>query len=99
STGRQLRATVEHADVIESQKSAFKNIVSQFVFTVHPPGKVHQQLLKLAFQKLTITLAPEGFLEEIDLPDRLAMHRRIDIAEVPLVGGNLSVGMEINLVG
>src|SRR3954469_21231831 len=88
-------AAVEHPDVIQSKKSAFEKILARFILAVHPPGKVHEQFVELAFQKGTILDAAVRLLQQIDLPDRLAVHRRIDIAEIPLVGGNLSVGMKI----
>jgi hypothetical protein len=43
AAGRQRRAAVEDADVVEPQKTALEGIVAGAVLAVHPPGKVESQ--------------------------------------------------------
>ena len=51
SAGRQRFAAVEHADVVESQETALKNVPALRVLAVDPPGEIEQQLVKNAFEK------------------------------------------------
>ena len=46
AAGRQRRAPVEHPDVVEAEKPPLEDVLSIGVFTIHPPGKVQQQLVK-----------------------------------------------------
>ena len=46
---------VEQPDIIHSQKSAFKNIISLLVFPVYPPGKIQEQFQENGFQEFDIT--------------------------------------------
>jgi len=46
---RGVVAAVKHADIIQAQKSPFKNIVAVTVFPVYPPGKIDEQFLKNPF--------------------------------------------------
>jgi hypothetical protein len=95
AAGRQGLAAVEAADVVESQEATLEDIASLFVLAIDPPGEVEQQLLKNAFEKhqvagvgrvamLSLTALPAIDLE--DAKRRPGVHRRIDIAELPLVG-------------
>src|SRR6476619_7388412 len=40
------RATIEHAYVVQAEKSALKNIHSRSVLAVHPPSEVQWQLVE-----------------------------------------------------
>ena len=46
AAGRQRRTPVEHPDVVEAEKPPLEDVLSIGVFTIHPPGKVQQQLVK-----------------------------------------------------
>ena len=48
---RQLRAAVEDADIIQTEKAALKDVASRNIFAVHPPREIEQQLLENAFQE------------------------------------------------
>jgi hypothetical protein len=52
-----------------------------------------------ALQEVPIPLAAEGLLGDVDQPRCFAVDRRIDVAEVPLVRGDLPARVEIDLVG
>src|SRR5450432_2903889 len=90
---RQLMTAVEHRDVVEAEEASLKNIVPFAVYLVHPPGEIDQQLMKALFQKLAIGLARSNTVHVVDAPDGPGMNRRIQIRELPLIGGNLAVRM------
>ncbi len=93
SFGQRL-AAIEDADVIEPEKAAGKDVLAARVFAIDPPGEVDQQFLKRAGQEhLVALLRRTGRF--VDLPHAPGMHRRIDVAEMPFVGGDLAAGMHV----
>ena len=98
AAGRQLRAAVEHPDVVEPEEAALKDVAAGDVLAVHPPGEVEQQLLKDAFEERHVA-APAAPLR-FDLVDAVRgprVHRRVDVVERPLVGRQLTVRMHVAL--
>src|SRR5205814_2836064 len=94
AAGGQLRAAVEDADVVETQKAAGEDVAPGGVLTIDPPVEVQHQALKRAFQKSQVGPAQRSLV--LVQPERSkGVHRRIDVAEVPLVGGNLSARVEV----
>ncbi len=67
------------------------------VFAVDPPGEVEQELVKDALQERAVGPAGDALLDLIDTPGRPGMHRWVDIAERPLVGGQLAIGVHVPL--
>src|SRR5205823_8665146 len=55
----EFLAAVDHRDVIETEKTARKDIVALAIDLVHPPGKINQQLVETAFEKQAIRLRSE----------------------------------------
>ena len=51
TSGGQRCAAVEDPDIVQAQKTAFKDIAAGPVFAVDPPGKIEHQFLKGLFQK------------------------------------------------
>src|SRR6516162_9543128 len=96
AAGRQRLAAIEHADVVESEESALENIAPGCILAVHPPGEIEQQLVEDALEKRQISgirwFAPllSFAVDREHAPSGPGMHRRIDVAEVPLVGGELA---------
>src|ERR1700726_4555904 len=84
-------ASVEHADVIETKKTALENIVTLRVFAIHPPGESEKHFVKNCLQKCAVAFAGLLPLDLVDPPGGPGQHRRIHIAEIPFVSGNLSV--------
>src|SRR5258708_7105514 len=82
-------------------KASTRNNASQppisRIFAAYRPGKVHHQLMDATLQKCAITLAFALMANLVNTPRRPGMYGRIDIAERPLVGGDLSVGMHVPL--
>ena len=51
AAGRQRRAAVEDADVVEAEEAALEDVVALRVLAVHPPGEVEQQLVEDALEE------------------------------------------------
>ena len=93
----------KHANVVQTEEAALKNVSSLRVLAIDPPGEIQQQLLKHALEKhevarvFRIRLAA---LVAIDLKHpkrRPGMHRRIHVAKRPLVGRQLTVRVHVPL--
>ena len=82
----KLHVSVECANIIESQKTSAKYVVSLFVFTVYPPGKIEKQFLKNTFKERNVGLPIYFFINLINAEGRPGMNRRINVAEVPFIG-------------
>ena len=92
----QRRAAVEHADVVETEEAALEHVVAGAVLAVDPPGEVHQQLGEGVLQEVDVAGAAVALLvAEIDLNRRVGVHGRVDVAEVPLVGRDLAVRVQV----
>ena len=100
AVGQVRIAAVEYANVIHAEEAALEYTIAVFIFLVHPPGEVEQQLVKDLFQKLAIA---HGIFHErlrfVYAPRSPRVHGRIDIAERPLVSRHLPVGVHVPLLG
>ena len=85
---RQVGA-VDRPDVVQAEEAALEHVAAAAVFEVDPPGEVDQQLVEDPAQKVDVAAAVDGE----DLQGRPGLDRRVDVAEVPLVGGQGPVGM------
>ena len=94
---RQGLGAVKHADIIKTEEPTFEHVHALRILAVHPPGEVQQQLVKDLLQEPTVRLASNPVLDLVDSPCRPRMDRRVGIAESPLVGGNLPIGMHVPL--
>ena len=97
AAGRQRRAAVEHADVVEAQEAALEDVPPRAVLAVDPPGEVQQQLLEAALEPVPVALARLRLFQAVGEDGGPGMHRRVDVAEVPLVGRDLAVGVHVPL--
>ncbi len=91
----QRRAAVEHADIVQAEEAALEDVPARHVLAVDPPGEVQQQLVKDALQENQVGLAAALAIDLVNAPRRPGVHRRIDVAEVPLVGRHLAVGVHV----
>ena len=57
AAGRQRRAAVEDADVVQAQEAALEDVPPGAVLAVDPPGEVQQQLLEAALEPVPVALA------------------------------------------
>jgi hypothetical protein len=55
--GRQRFGTVEHADVIETKKSARKKIFTVDILAVDPPREIKQKFLESALEEIAVAVA------------------------------------------
>ncbi len=72
---------VDRADVIQAEEAALKHAPVTGVLAVDPPGEVDQQLVEDPGQEIEVAAAVDGE----HLQRRPRVHRRVDVAEVPLV--------------
>src|ERR1700722_9144244 len=65
----QRSGAVEDADIVETEKAAFKYVLAFGIFAIHPPGKIQQKLKEHAFQKIAIFFSLYASGNFIDPPD------------------------------
>ena len=97
--GGQRCAAVEYADVVEAEEAALEQVLAEPVLTVRPPGKIQQQLVEGRLEKINIGLASQGLLGAMEEQGCPGMDRRVHVAEVPFVGGDLVAGVQVNTAG
>ena len=94
AAGGQRRAAVEDADVVEAQEAAGEDVAAVGVLAVQPPVEVERETVERALQELAV-LAPEAALPVEQEQRRPGVDGRVDVAEVPLVGRHLAVGVGV----
>ena len=92
---RQRRAAIEDANVVEAQEAAFEKVLAEPVLAVCPPREIQRELGEDACQELQIRFAAERLLRPMQEYRGPGVHRRVDVAEVPFVGGHLSGRMQV----
>ena len=97
AAGRQRRAAVEDADVVEPEEAAFEDVRALGVLPVHPPGEVQHQFLEYALEEEPVTDATAFLLDLVDTPCGPRVHRRVHVAQRPLVRWKLAVRMHVPL--
>src|SRR5580704_13564184 len=98
AAGRESRTAVEDADVVQPKKAALKEIIAKAVFTVHPPTEVEHQLGKRTLEEINIAFPRSSLFRPVHKYGGPSMHRRIHIAEVPLIGRDLAGWVEEELL-
>ena len=93
--GTEGRRAVEHADIVEAEKAALKDVLAFDVLPVHPPREIDQQLVKHAHQKFAVRLALNARRNFVNAPRRPGVHGRIHIRKIPLVGGQFAVRVHV----
>src|ERR1700730_24983 len=92
--GQRLR-TVEHTDVIEAQKAALKYVHAIRVLAIYPPREIQQEFMKYTLEEAPVGAPAYAFFNLVDAPRRPGMHRRVDVAKRPFIGGQLPVRMHV----
>ena len=95
AAGRQRGAAVEDADVVEAEEAALEHVLAEAVLAVDPPGEVQQELVEGRPEELHVRFAAQRLLGAVEEQGRKGVDRRIDVAEVPLVRGHLTVGVQV----
>src|SRR2546429_9670692 len=67
------------------------------VLAIDPPREVEEQLVEHLLQELAIALSTPPALDPVHAERRPRVHRWVDVAERPLVGGDLAVRMPVPL--
>ena len=65
AAGRQRRAAIEDADVVEPEESALEQVAAAAVLAIHPPGEVQQQLVEDALEPVDVAVAAVRLLEPV----------------------------------
>ena len=91
----QRRRAIEDPDVVQAQEPALEQVAVIGVLAVHPPGEVRQQPVEHPRQELAVALTPDLRLALVHVQRRPRRHRRVHIAEVPLIRRHLAVRMQI----
>src|SRR5215469_2368015 len=94
--GREFRAPIKYTDVVQSEEPAGKNVSSLRILAIYPPLEVQHQPLEGTFQETNIRTA-ELRLNSVEKQSCPGVHRRVHVAEVPFVCGNLTVRMGIQI--
>ena len=93
--GRQLRAAVEDADVVETEEAALEHVLAEAVLAIHPPREVQQELGEGVTEEFHVSLAALRLLGAVEEQGGEGVHRRVHVTEVPLVGGDLPVRVQV----
>src|SRR5436190_20987809 len=80
---------VDRADIVQTEKAALEQVVSLAVLPVDPPGEVDQQLVEDPADEIDVPAT----VDRENLQRRPRLHRRVDIAEVPLVSRQRPIRM------
>src|SRR5271169_40488 len=97
TSGRQRRTAVKNADIVEAEKPALEEAAAEAVLAVHPPAEIRRQPAEHSLQEVEIGLAAHRLLHAVEKDRCPGLDRRIDIAEVPLIGRDLSGRMQVSL--
>ena len=97
AAGRQRGAAVEHADVVEAEEPALEQVLAVGVLAVEPPREVQHQLLEGVAQEVRLLLAARARSRGVGEQGGPGVHGRVDVAEVPLVGGDLPARVQVHI--
>ncbi len=95
AAGREGGRAVEDADVVQAEETALEDVLPLQVLAVDPPGEVQQELLEHALEEDAVAGPPDALLDLVDAPGRPGVDGRVDVAEGPLVGRDLAVGVHV----
>ena len=93
AAGGQRGAAIEDADVVQAEEAALEHVLAEAVLAVDPPGEVQHELVEDRLQEVDVSLTTPGLLVAIQEQARKGVDRGVHVAEVPLVGGHLPVGV------
>ena len=96
AAGGKRGAAVEDADVVEAQEAPLEDVLAEAVLAVHPPGEVQEQLVEGRPEEIEVGLAAQGLLGAVQEERRKGVDRGVHVAEVPLIGGHLAAGVQVD---
>src|SRR6516225_4960598 len=97
TTGRQWRTAVEDADIIESEKPAFKKAPAKAILAIDPPAEIGGEPAEHPLQETEIGSAVQRLLHAVEKNSRPGLYWRVDVAEIPLIGRDLTGRVQIDL--
>jgi hypothetical protein len=77
AAGRQRRASVEDADIVESQESPLEDVTAFGVLAVDPPGEVQHQLVEDRLEKDAVEPWQITIVAGLGLGGRIRRNRRL----------------------
>ena len=92
---RQWGAAVENPDVVESEKATLENVLAKTILAVNPPCEVHQELVERPLNKVYIDRPVQCLRRSIKEKRRESMHRRVYVAEIPLIRRELTARVDM----
>ena len=95
TSGRQRGAAVEHANVVEAEEPALEDVLAEPVLAVDPPGEVQHELVERRPEEIDVHLASQRLLGAMEEQRRKGVDRRVHVTEVPLVGRDLPVRVQV----
>src|SRR5215472_10710190 len=78
TTGGKGCVAIEHADVVQTQKSALENVSTFGILAVYPPGEIQHQLVEHPLQECAIRFAMTSLVDFVHTPRSPSVHRWID---------------------
>src|SRR5215831_4829029 len=95
TAGRQRRTAIEDTDIVQAEETPFKCVFARPILAVQPPCEIQQQFLKTSLKPYDVPLASLRSFQTIGENGGPRMDWWVDIAEIPLIGRNLAVWMQI----
>ena len=95
TTRRQRGAAVEHTDVVEAEEPALEYVLAEAILTVDPPGEVQHELVERRPEEIDVRVASQRLLGAMEKERRKGVDRWVHVTEVPLVGWNLTVRVQV----
>ena len=96
AAGGKGGAAVKDADVVETQEAPLEDVLAEAVLAVHPPGEVQEQLVERRPEEIEVGLAAQGLFGAVQEERREGVDRGVHVAEVPLIGGHLAAGVQVD---
>src|SRR5580704_7033605 len=93
----QGRAAVEDSDIVEAEKPAFEEASAEAVLAVYPPTEIRRQPAEHPLEEIEIGLTVQCLLHSVEEDRPPGLYWWIYIAEIPLVGWDLSSRMQVHL--
>ena len=79
-TGRQRLRSIEETNVVQTQEASLEDVVTACIFSVNPPGEVHEELLEDTLQETDVFASIHLSLNLEHSEGSPSMYRRVDIA-------------------
>ena len=97
AAGGKRGAAIENADVVQAEEAALEHVLAEAVLAVDPPGEVQHELVEDQLQEVDVRFTTPCLLGAIQEQARKGVDRGVHVAEVPLVGGHLPVGVLVGI--